>query len=58
MTVNPNNLAPLPAAIDALGTEGFPTALLDFIHSAASFDSAVIMAYPESGSLRVLHNAL
>jgi DNA-binding CsgD family transcriptional regulator len=58
VTVNPNNLAPLPAAIDALGTEGFPTALLDFIHSAASFDSAVIMAYPESGSLRVLHNAL
>lgn len=58
MTLTSNSLNQLPAAIDSLGTEGFPTALLDLIGGTASFDSAVIMAYPESGSLRVLHNAL
>lgn len=58
MTLTSNSLKQLPGVIDTLGTEAFPQALLDFIHAAAPFDSAVIMAYPESGSLRVLHNAL
>jgi DNA-binding CsgD family transcriptional regulator len=51
-------LTALPGAINALDKEDFPEALLAFIHSAADFDSAVIMAYPDSGSLQVLHNNL
>jgi len=48
----------LPAVIAALGSESFPPALLEFIRTAANFDSAVIMAYPEATALQVLHNAL
>ena len=48
----------LPALIDALGSEDFCPALLEFIRTAANFDSAVIMAYPESGALQVIYNAL
>jgi DNA-binding CsgD family transcriptional regulator len=48
----------LPAVINALGTEDFSTAVLDLARIAADFDSSVIMAYSESGSLNVLHNAL
>ena len=52
------SLAALPQAIDALGTDGFAPALMELVRAAADFDSGVIMAYPESGSLKVLHNAL
>ena len=58
MTLTSKSLELLPATIDKLDKEDFPSALLDFIRGAAQFDSAVIMAYPESGSLSVLHNAL
>ncbi|MFK8050587.1 MAG: LuxR C-terminal-related transcriptional regulator [Halioglobus sp.] len=58
MTLTSNSLDQLPHTIAMIGTESFPNALLDFIRGTAPFDSAVIMAYPESGSLRVLHNAL
>ena len=50
--------AALPGVIDTLGSEGFPPALLDFIRTAADFDSAVIMAYPEATALQVIYNAL
>ena len=58
MPVTEHSYATLPAAIDALGSDDFSEALLEFVRAAADFDSAVIMAYPESGSLNVLHNAL
>ena len=53
-----NKFTALPAAINRLGCDDFAPALLAFVRSAADFDSGVIMAYPESGSLMVLHNAL
>ena len=58
MTLTEQSFTALPAAINALGSEQFPVALLDFVRCAADFDSAVIMAYPESGSLNILYNAL
>jgi len=48
----------LPEVIDQLGSETFCAALMRFIASAADFDSAVIMGYPESSDLRVVYNAL
>jgi len=48
----------LPRVIDALGSEDFSPALLEFIRTAANFDSAVIMAYPDTSALHVIHNAL
>jgi DNA-binding CsgD family transcriptional regulator len=48
----------LPTVIDSIGSENFPVALLEFIRSIARFDSAVIMAYPETSALQVIHNAL
>lgn len=48
----------LPAVIDSIGSEIFSAALLEFIRSTANFDSAVLMAYPESSALQVIHNAL
>ncbi|MBE9538825.1 MAG: helix-turn-helix transcriptional regulator [Proteobacteria bacterium] len=48
----------LPRVIDALGSGDFAPALLEFIRAAANFDSAVIMAYPDTGALHVIHNAL
>lgn len=58
MSLPADSLTTLPAAITALGTQGFPAALMEFVRSAADFDSGVIMGYPESGSLNVLHNDL
>ena len=58
MTLTGQSFTALPTAINALGSEQFPVALLDLVRCAADFDSAVIMAYPESGSLNILHNAL
>jgi DNA-binding CsgD family transcriptional regulator len=58
VVINDNALTALAAAITALGTDDFPPALLEFLHCVADFDSSVIMAYPESGSLNVLYNAL
>ncbi|MEH6583316.1 MAG: LuxR C-terminal-related transcriptional regulator [Halioglobus sp.] len=57
MATTENNTT-LAAAIDALGSDTFAAALLDFIRATADFDSSVIMAYPESGDLNVLHNDL
>jgi DNA-binding CsgD family transcriptional regulator len=51
-------LAALPALIAALGSTGFCAALLRFIDAVTPFDSGVIMAYPDSGELVVVHNAL
>ncbi|GAB3271397.1 helix-turn-helix domain-containing protein [Parahaliea aestuarii] len=51
-------LQTLPRVIDSLGGDDFCAALLDFINSVTPFDSGVIMGYPESGELRVVHNAL
>lgn len=48
----------LPGAIDALNSDRFCAAVLDYIDSVAHFDSGVIMAYPADGELRVIHNAL
>ncbi len=48
----------LPRVIDTLGSEDFSPALLEFIRAAANFDSAVIMAYPDTSALHVIHNAL
>ncbi len=48
----------LPGVIEALGSEAFPAALLEFIQTAANFDSAVIMAYPQASALQVIYNAL
>lgn len=48
----------LPEAIDSLGGNKFPPALLEFIRTAANFDSAVIMAYPKTSALRIVYNAL
>ena len=48
----------LSGAIDALGDEAFSPALLEFIRTAANFDSAVIMAYPKTSALQVIYNAL
>ncbi len=48
----------LPAVIDSIGSDNFSIALLEFIRSIASFDSAVVMAYPEASALQVIHNAL
>ncbi len=48
----------LPAVIDSIGSELFSAALLEFIRSTANFDSAVLMAYPETSALQVIHNAL
>jgi DNA-binding CsgD family transcriptional regulator len=48
----------LPAVIDSIGSDNFSVALLEFIRSIASFDSAVVMAYPEASALQVIHNAL
>ncbi|MEH6569026.1 MAG: helix-turn-helix transcriptional regulator [Halioglobus sp.] len=58
MTLTEQSFTALPAAINALGGEQFPVALLDLVRCAADFDSAVIMSYPESGSLNILYNAL
>ncbi len=58
MTLTSKSLEQLPATIDKLGSEEFPSALLELIRGASDFDSAVILAYPESGSLKVLYNAL
>lgn len=58
MTLKQTIFTALPAVINALGTEDFSTAVLDLARIAADFDSSVIMAYSESGSLNVLHNAL
>lgn len=51
-------LGALPPALDALGSGDFCAALLAFIDAVAPFDSGVIMGYPDSGDLRVVHNAL
>ncbi len=48
----------LPELIDALGSKDFSPALLEFIRTAANFDSAVIMAYPKTSALKVVYNAL
>lgn len=48
----------LPEVIDSIGSENFSVALLAFIRSIANFDSAVLMAYPETSALQVIHNAL
>jgi len=58
MTAKGQYLTTLPDVIEALGTEQFPPALLAFIRSTANFDSAVIMSYPETSALQVVHNAL
>ncbi len=50
--------AALPDVIDALASDAFSPALLEFIRAAANFDSAVIMAYPKTSALQVIHNAL
>lgn len=48
----------LPSVIEALGSEQFSPALLEFIRTAAEFDSAVIMGYPKTSALQVIYNAL
>lgn len=48
----------LPELINALGSKDFSPALLEFIRTAADFDSAVIMAYPKTSALQVIYNAL
>lgn len=58
MHINDKNYSALPTAINMLGSDAFAPALLEFVRTAADFDSGVIMAYPETGSLMVLHNAL
>ena len=55
MVTDNNSLA---TVIDTLGTREFSPALLHHIRATANFDSAVIMAYPSGGALRVMHNAL
>lgn len=58
MQINHKNFTALPAAINMIGSDAFAPSLLELVRTAADFDSGVIMAYPESGSLMVLHNAL
>jgi DNA-binding CsgD family transcriptional regulator len=53
-----NALAALPPVIRALDSADFCARLLAFIDAVATFDSGVIMAYPDSGELLVVHNAL
>jgi DNA-binding CsgD family transcriptional regulator len=48
----------LTATIAGLGSEEFGTRLLDFIRSVVDFNSAVMMAYPETGKLTVIHDEL
>jgi len=48
----------LPAVIGSVGSDTFAVALLEFIRPTANFDSAVLMAYPETSALQVIHNAL
>lgn len=48
----------LTAAIASLGSDLFASRLLDFLRNQVSFDSAVIMAYPEDAKLVILHDEL
>ena len=48
----------LTAAIASLGSAAFASRLLDFLRDQVSFDSSVIMAYPEDAKLVILHDEL
>jgi DNA-binding CsgD family transcriptional regulator len=48
----------LTAAIAKLGSGAFAQQLLDFIRSIVSFDSAVMLSYPEDAGLNVIHDEL
>ena len=58
MTSSNHYTGALPELIDALGSKDFSPALLEYIRTAANFDSAVIMAYPKTSALQVIYNAL
>lgn len=53
-----NDFDSLAATIDSAGSAHFADSLLTWLHSYADFDSAVVLAYPNRGSLQVLHDAL
>ena len=48
----------LTDTIAGLSSEEFGSRLLDFIRSVVSFDSAVMLAYPEDAKLAVIHDEL
>jgi DNA-binding CsgD family transcriptional regulator len=48
----------LSRAIAALDTEEFCARLLAFLHACVTFDSAVMLAYPDDSTLVVLHDEL
>jgi hypothetical protein len=48
----------LTAAIANLGSGAFAQQLLDFIRSIVSFDSAVMLSYPDDAGLNVIHDEL
>ncbi len=54
----PSGTELLANAIAQLGNDVFPQHLLAWLRSIANFDSAVIMTYPDSNVLGVLHNEL
>ena len=56
--LSPNQTQQLTAALDALNTDALPAELIAFLRSTCSFDSAVMMAYPESSKLVVLEDQL
>ncbi|MEM0955170.1 MAG: LuxR C-terminal-related transcriptional regulator [Pseudomonadota bacterium] len=53
-----NQTEKLSAALDALGMDTLPARLIEFLRSICTFDSAVMMAYPDTAKLLVLEDQL
>jgi len=58
LALNSSQTARLTDVIASLGQPEFGARLLEFIRASADFDSAVLMGYPETSKLVVLHDEL